>query len=87
MSEIIGKANERKRFNRLNGVSPASGRKFLKFYFAEFYNRMETDDVERVFNVFINKPKDEDVFNEMKDDIQYWVDYFGSNWIFTWVTE
>lgn len=70
------------RFTYIDGFTCPNAKRMLKYLFKSNYDRVEKNDVSRVFDIFLIKPKKESEIELMKEDIQDFIDYWGHQYKF-----
>lgn len=73
-----------KGFYYIDAVTISVAKRILKFYFEHQYVKALKNDETTTYDVYLEKPKDEKELEYLKDDIQYFVDYWGANYKFFW---
>lgn len=78
---------EVKKWARLSNISPSNARKILKFWFQDVYMNCDPNYPNRTYDVTLKKPKDEKELAELKEDIQFFVDYWGKHYEFSLIAD
>lgn len=71
-----------KKLYYIDGVTIAIAKKICKFFFEDSFDRAEKNEKEKTYDIFLIKPKDEDELNDLKDDIEYFLDFWGNQYKF-----
>ena len=78
----MAKLKKNRAFNYVDGTKIPTARKIIEFFFQDLYDRVEKNDEERTFDVFIVKPKEESELEVVKEEIQDFIDFWGSQYRF-----
>ncbi len=73
---------EIKKFYYIDAVTPSVGSRICEYFFDNYFDRLEKNNKERTYDVFLIKPKDEKSLEELKDDIQDFRDFWGAGYVF-----
>lgn len=71
-----------KKFYYVDGVTIAIARKILLFFFQENFDRAFKNDDNYTYDVFLIKPKEIEEQELLKEDIKYFLDFFGNSYKF-----
>lgn len=72
------------KFYYIDAVTISVAKRILKFYFESYFVEAIKNDENRTYDVYLVKPKNEDDLKYLKDDIQYFVDFWGAGYKFFW---
>jgi len=70
------------KFYYIDAVTISVAKRICAFFFEDNFDRIEKNDKERTYDVFLIKPKEKKVLEYIEEDILYFKDFWGNGYRF-----